>query len=163
MLLIELLVLSALFIGVRHCLRALALFDLHLAPLGARRIVFQKTIGDDFPVNLGQNVSDHDELLVICLTNGCFLCNRIAIAINAVSRTYSDLHFAVLSSEELSYYQADRSNISTIVDHNLVFMLKIGMYPYAMRVSKGRIIEHGIVNSLEHLESLCVSAMRVTI
>lgn len=140
-------------------LRLLRKYEMHFPPLGARRVVFNRDIGDIFPLEeLPSPVRDQvqsRETVFLFMSRGCSICASIKGAIPHFARAYRDMRFVVLGLEtaDLAPISGDIRVIFT-TGLSLMDSLGIGMLPYVIKVKNDRITELGVINTPDHLESI---------
>jgi methylamine dehydrogenase accessory protein MauD len=99
-------------------------------------------------------------LLLLFMAVGCPSCRSLSPALETFQRGYPELDVVVAiesdgRSVEGMLARENLEKIRCFVDGNLARHFQIRIYPYAILLdTAGRVISKGVVNNLEHLESL---------
>lgn len=140
-------------------LKLLRRYEYHFPPIGARRFLFNKDVGDSFPVEALpfpiQEKIGNREALFLFLAKNCAVCEPVKESLASFVRDYKKIQFVVVGMrpEELPLAAKHKSLIFT-ERQPLLKVLGVGLLPYAMKIKNKRIIELGVINSADHLESI---------
>jgi len=102
-------------------------------------------------------------LLLLFMAPGCPSCRSLSPALETFQRGYPELDLIVAiesdgRSVESMLARENLEKIQCFVDGDLARHFQIRIYPYAILLdTSGRVISKGVVNNLEHLESLVYS------
>lgn len=149
----------ALFVMALWSLRLIKKFDRRYIPFGARRVRFLLDYNDPFPVHLlpeaQRTKAASGDTVFLFLAPYCAICQPILAALPAFLRGYRESQFVAVFGENSSemHYRIP-SSVETLAMPELVSELRINMFPYALRVRSGRVVQYGIINSPDHLESV---------
>jgi len=140
-------------------LRLIRAFDQRYIPFGARRVRFLLDYNDLFPVHLlpdrQREMASKQDVVFLFLVPYCAMCQPILAALPAFVRGYGEAHFvAVFGSNAAEMKHKIPSRVDMILKPELIEELRINMFPYALRVRSGRVIQYGLINSPDHLESI---------
>jgi methylamine dehydrogenase accessory protein MauD len=102
-----------------------------------------------------------EPLLLLFMTEQCPACDQLALSIPTFARSHPELRvlslFGRLSTDSASLLaRIGLQGLPAIVDGGLPDTYGVRRFPYALLVDEqGRLLSKGIVNGLDHLESLC--------
>jgi hypothetical protein len=140
-------------------LKLLKQYQIFFPPAGARRVAFRHELGSVFdPEVLSPAMRESvalDNTLFLFLGRKCPICQPIKQALPSFVRDYYDIQFVIvgLTPTEMPSLSKFSSVIFTELQP-LVRNLQIRMLPFALRLNKGRVVEFGVINSADHLESI---------
>jgi hypothetical protein len=128
----------------------------YVPPSGASRVPNTRKRGDLFPWRLlpreVRTQVFRDTVVFLFLSEGCPICTDLLPSLGAFVRGYSRLRFVVCSASPLSTTMP--RGVLTVTGKDLLKTLSIGLVPYAMKVDRMRIVDYGIVDTPERLESI---------
>lgn len=142
-------------------LKLLQLYDRQRPPFGARRVRFIRGRGDTFTSKEAGFEFSRASTILIFLLNDCYVCSPVIRVLPLLAKENPDTDFVLCSNTEwpelrrLASYGIKIREKSTVAS-----TLGISMYPYAMRIDNDRIVDYGLINNGEHIESL-INAQRV--
>jgi hypothetical protein len=159
---VQALLLAALLPVVLSALRKIRTFERFAPPVGARRVHFNREIGESFPIDLLPSdlvpqVSSGEALFLFAGPH-CGICPAILPSLAGFSRSFPQVQFIVCSAEP--WKDLERKvprRVRTIESRPLFAHLGVSMQPYAIRIVDGIIVEYGVINIPEHLESVLLS------
>jgi hypothetical protein len=140
-------------------LRFLQKVELLAPPLGARRVHFGVSFGDPFPTDvlpadLAAEVT-RGAAIFLYASPTCCICGPVVENLRYLAADYRDIRFVVFAGEAWNGFPTDRAGrIRILQSKELLTRLKLTMEPYALKVVEGKVVDYGIVNSIEHVESL---------
>lgn len=144
----------------------IGLLHRRMPPIGARITNEGLELGDVLPPNNSTELAfwDRDKrLLIIAIAPRCSNCEALGLSIRTVAGEWRDrMHVLILSmagedADLIDFTKRHRLDklTASIVSPRLAVRLRISSPPYAMLFSReGRLIGKGVVNHLEHLQSI---------
>lgn len=144
-------------------LRFLQKLELHAPPLGARRVHFGISFGDPFPTDLlpsdlASEVS-RGTAIFLYASPRCCVCGAVVENLRYLASDYRDIRFVVFAGEAWEGFPTDRAGrIRVLQNKELLKRMNLTMEPYALKTVDGKVVDFGVVNSVEHVESLIDSS-----
>jgi hypothetical protein len=143
-------------------LRKIRKFERFAPPVGARRVHFERVIGESFPVDLLPadlaSRTSSGEALFLFAGPHCGICPAILPSVAGFSRSFPHVQFVVCCAEPWKdLEQKVPQKVRTMENRALFAHLGVSMQPYAIRTIDGVIVEYGVINIPEHLESVLLS------
>lgn len=100
-------------------------------------------------------------LLLVLLSQDCRACQGVVAGLRAFRSSYPEIDVVVSFSEHRGPLDAGLEGVPCIVDGQVPYLLGVARFPYSLLVHREHVVAKGIVNHLEHLESL-VAAVGAT-
>lgn len=140
-------------------LRTVKRMEFYLAPAGARRVRFAFASGSPFPLDLLpealRNRVAQGRALFVFADKDCGLCDVIVRSLGVLAADYRDHLFVLVSDEAWEPPRLPAKPLfRTLWASPLARRLEVSQQPYALRTQAGAIVDFGIVNSTEQMESL---------
>jgi methylamine dehydrogenase accessory protein MauD len=165
------LLMIAVIVVILALARQVGFLNLRLRPMGARMVNAGPTIGDQVPDVSGPDLEGHivrlggrrsKQLLVICVSATCSSCDILAPALRSLYRRERErldfLIIGLMGDVETNRAFANRLNLNGIpfvVSREIGVRYGILSPPYGLLIDQDGVLRaKGIVNHLEHLESL---------
>ena len=146
---IVVLVLAAVVIAL---VRQIGVLHLRLSPAGALDLRAGPPVGEPAPAFA--ELPPHREALVLFGSEGCGLCRDLLPSATALARAEPSLHVLVLSASA-SFTELVRAPAHALADVGVVAQWRVRSTPFGVFVGADGVVRaKGIVNTLEHLESL---------
>jgi len=161
-LIVQTLLLAAALPVVVSALRRIRAFERFVPPVGARRVHFDREIGEAFPVDLlppelAPRISSGEALFLFAGPH-CGICPVVLPSLGGFSRSFSHVQFVVCCAEPWKDLELKLPRRVRILESRSLFIhLGVNMQPYAVRTIDGIIVEYGIINVPEHVESILLS------
>lgn len=156
--------------------RQIALLHLRLQPTGARVTDMGPDIGVQLEQYHAQDINGQDVLVVggqrarllLFVSPNCSVCHDLMPSVKAISKSYrrgANSHeivlISVLEERSASLTYAQRHGIRDIpivASATLAELFRIASTPYAVAIDENGVVKaKGIVNNVEHLESLFIA------
>jgi hypothetical protein len=159
LILLQFLLLVVLGVILVAALKLLKQYQLYFPPAGARRVAFSHELGSVFnrevlPPTIRESVG-LDNTLFLFLGRKCPICEPIKEALPSFVRDYYDMQFVIVGLTPVEMPSLSRFSSVTFTElQPLVRKLGIPMLPFALRLNQGRVVEFGVINSADHLESI---------
>ena len=147
---------GSLFLLVRRVLLAVQKLQWQFGYAGARRIEFRIGRGRAFATDM---LDDQDRqhvrgtVLMLWAFDGC-MCNDLVQALPRLSKAYRRIRFVVCLIDSWPGVKDQAPGIPTISHDGFIKQFGVAMAPYAIKAHEGVIIECGVVNTVDHLESI---------
>jgi hypothetical protein len=147
---------GALLIGSLRTLRRMEFF----APAyGARRVTFNFQSGSPFPSELLppplRAKAEAGSLFILFSSPHCAWCDEVIPSLKQLASDYPKTSFLILTDEAWKTAPLQPGcGVDILLGTAITKQLQVTQQPFGMRVEKGVIVDFGIVNSLEHVESL---------
>ncbi len=140
-------------------LRTLRRLEFFAPAYGARRITFDFRSGSPFPCELLppalRRKAETGTLFLLFSSPQCAWCDDILPGMESLARDYRHAGFLVLTDEPWqTRVLRPGTPVEVLVDSPITKRLGVTQQPFGMRIEQGRIVDFGIVNSMEHVESL---------
>lgn len=163
----------ALLLLVAATIRQVGLIHLRIPPVGARMGDPGPAIGDEVPpleaIDLnGRKVTllsgDHQRSLLLFMSASCDACSELAPSVPAFARGQAETKVIIVyRGDESTVRESAALNhlrgLTVVASADLHEVLKVSAFPYGILISKdGKVVSKGVVNHLEHLESLTDAA-----
>ena len=140
-------------------LRFLQRLELHAPPVGARRVHLNLFQGDPFPLELfPEEVARRlgsGEAFFLYSGPSCCVCKPVVKSLPFIAADYPKVRFVLITNEAWEPFPTRlQSRIDVIRSQEIVAALRLKVQPYAIKVVDGKVVDYGVVNSAEHVESL---------
>lgn len=158
LLLLHTLLFVAAVLIVTRTLKLLRRMEFVIPPIGARRMHFKFSYQSDFPCRLLPEAYrgrvESGVGLFLFMGAKCSLCHPLMRGLGSLARQYPDIQIVVVTKGEWAGLDFNRlAPTAVLVGGELSKELGIGMEPYALKSVGGKIVDFGIVNTMEQVEN----------
>ena len=135
------------------------MLDRRLAIAPASRVRFGISRNNTFPHHLvpsnaraGAGVD-----LYLFLSFNCSLCDILVKSLPNLAKNYTEVNFIVCLNSDRRIESLRNSKVQQISCTQLIEHLEISMVPYAIKVCHNKVVEYGIINTPDQMESVICS------